>query len=100
MATFKEIMSGLKGLLKEKLNDTNLELFTEVDKQLDSLSESHNKTEEDLSHTKDKLIEVVKSTSFKNDEEQSQKKDDTEDPMTIDEALETSIDEVIAKRPK
>ncbi len=100
MATFKEIMSGLKGLLKEKLNDTNLELFTEVDKQLDSLSEAHKKTEEDLSNTKDKVIEMVKSTSFKIDEEQSQKKDDTEEPMTIDEALETSIDEVIAKRPK
>lgn len=98
MATFKELMSNIKGLLKDKLNDTNLELFTEVDKKLDELSESHNKTEEDLSTTKDKLIEVVKNTSFKDDREHNTSEDDTDDPMDVDKALETSIDEIIKAR--
>ena len=39
MATFKELMSNLKGLLKDKLNNENLELFTEVDKELDEMIE-------------------------------------------------------------
>lgn len=98
MATFKELMSSVKELLKDKLNNENLELFTEVDKKLDELSESHEKTESDLSSTKDKLIEVVKSTSFKDDREHNTPEDDTDDPMDVDKALETSIDEIIKGR--
>ena len=91
-------MSKLKGLLKDKLNNQNLELFTEVDKELDKLSESHEKTESDLSSTKDKLIEVVKSTSFKDDREPNLPNDNTDDPMDIDKALETSIEEIVNAR--
>lgn len=97
MATFKELMSGLKGLLKDKLNETNLELFTEVDKKLDELSESHTKTEEDLSATKDKLIEVVKNTAFK-DSEPENPTDNTDAPMDIDTALQDAISETLANR--
>ena len=97
MATFKELMSSLKSLLKEKLNDTNLELFTQVDAKLDELSDSHNKTEEDLSSTKDKLIEVVKNTSFK-DSEAENPTPDTEEAMDVDKALELSIKETLANR--
>lgn len=98
MATFKELMSNLKGVLKDKLSADNLELFTQIDKGLDELSESHEKTESDLSSTKDKLIEVVKSTSFKDDREPNTKEDDTDDPMDVDKALETSIEEIIKAR--
>ena len=98
MATFKELMSGIKSLLKEKLNETNLELFSEVDKKLDELSESHTKTEEDLSTTKDKLVEVVKNTSFKDDSEPGSPEDKTKDPMDVDSALESAIKETIANR--
>ena len=98
MESFKELMANLKELLKAKLNDENLELFTEVDKGLDKLSESHEKTESDLSSTKDKLIEVVKSTSFKDDREPNLPNDNTDDPMDIDKALETSIEETIKAR--
>ena len=51
-----------------------------------------------MSSTKDKLIEVVKNTSFKDDREPSNPDDNTEDPMDIDKALETSIDEIIKAR--
>ena len=95
---FKDTLASLKALLKEKLNDENLELFTEVDKGLDKLSEEHTKTEEDLVQTKDKLIEVVKNTSFKDDTEPSNKPADTDEPMDIDEALESSIEEILNKR--
>lgn len=98
MATFKELMSNLKGLLKDKLNNENLELFTEVDKKLDELSESHEKTESDLSSTKDKLIEVVKSTSFKDDSEPGNPQDNTDAPMDVDLALESAIEETIKAR--
>lgn len=98
MATFNEIMSGIKTLLKRKLDNENLELFTEVDKELDKLSESHTQTESDLSKTKDKLIEVVKSASFKDSEPEDNHTGNTEDPMTIDEAINASLDEILANR--
>ena len=98
MVTFKESMSRLKTLLKDKLSSDNLELFTEVDKGLDELSEAHTKTEEDLSSTKDKLVEVVKNTSFKDDSEPNDPNDNTDDPMDIDKALESAIDDTIKAR--
>ena len=98
MATFKELMSGVKSMLKEKLNNDNLELFTQIDTELDKLSESHEKTESDLSKTKDKLVEMVKSTSFKDSEAEENHKDNTDEPMDIDEALELSIQETLANR--
>ena len=98
MATFKEIMSGIKSLLKEELNDTNLDLFTQVDAKLDELSESHNKTEEDLSSTKDKLIEVVKNTSFKDSEQEDNHGPTPDEPRDVDKALELSIKETLANR--
>ena len=100
MATFKELIAQYKTLLKENLNDTNLDLITKLDKGLDELSESHNKTEDDLSTTKDKLIEVVKNTSFKDDSEPYDKAiGNTEDePMSIDEALESVLQETLANR--
>ena len=98
MAKFKELMSSVKTLLKEKLNNENLELFTEVDKKLDEISVAHEETEKDLSSTKDKLIEVVKSTSFKDDSEHNNNQPDTDEPMDIDEALEDAINETIKAR--
>ena len=99
MATFKELISQYKTLLKENLNDSNLELITRLDKGLDELSESHNKTEEDLSSTKDKLIEVVKNTSFKDDSEPLDPTASTQDEaMDIDKALELAIKEQLDKR--
>ena len=101
MGEFKKVLSGIKELLKDKLNGDNLELFTAVDKELDRLSTEHEKVEEDLSQTKDKLIEVVKNTSFKDDSIAKDTEGDTDDsPVDIDKALESAIDEVIAKRNK
>lgn len=99
MATFKELIANAKAFLKESLNDTNLDLITKLDKQLDDLSVEHEKTEQDLVSTKDKLIEVVKTTSFKSDSEQdSNIPSDTDKPMDIDEALESAIQEQIKAR--
>ena len=100
MATFKELIAQYKTLLKENLNDSNLDLITKLDKGLDELSESHNKTEDDLSTTKDKLIEVVKNTSFKDDSEPYDKEigKTQDEPMTIEQALESALQETIANR--
>lgn len=98
MATFKELIANYKALLKENLNDSNLDLITKLDKGLDELSEEHNKTEEDLSTTKDKLIEVVKDTSFKSDTAPEDPTRNTDAPMDIDSALESSINEILANR--
>ena len=100
MANFKELIAQYKSLLKENLNDSNLDLITKLDKGLDELSESHTKTEEDLSNTKDKLIEVVKNTSFKEDSEPYDKAigNTQEEPMSIEEALESAINETIRQR--
>ena len=99
MATFKELISQYKALLKESLNDSNLDLITRLDKGLDELSESHTKTEEDLSSTKDKLIEVVKNTSFRDESEPLDPNANTQDEvMDIDTALNSSIKEILAHR--
>ena len=97
MATFKDLIAQYKELLKNNLNDSNIDFITKLDKGLDELSVSHNKTEEDLSSTKDKLIEVVKNTAFK-DSEPENPTADTEEPMDIDSALESTINEIIANR--
>lgn len=93
MANFKELVASIKGLLKDNLNDTNLDLITKVDKGIDELSVKYEETEKDLVNTKDKLIEVVKNTSFKDDSEANQSTADTDEPMDIDKALELAIQE-------
>ena len=98
MPSVKELITSLKGILKENLNESNLEFITKVDKELDNISVEHDKTEESLTQTKDKLIEVVKNTSFKSDSEPSNEPSDTDKPMTIDEALESAIKEAIQAR--
>ena len=99
MATFKEILARAKQALKDNLNDTNLDLFTKLDKDLDELSVSHEQTEKDLSTTKDKLIEVVKSGSFKNDNsEEDPTNSNTDAPMNMDDAFAESLKEIEANR--
>lgn len=94
---FKTTLAELKETLKKGLTDENLDLFTQIDKGLDSLSEEHSKVEKDLSDTKDKLIEVVKQTSFKGEEGEHDRSNDTDEPMDLDEALNLSIQEELNK---
>lgn len=98
MANFKELVASIKGLLKDNLNDTNLDLITKVDKGIDELSVKYEETEKDLVNTKDKLIEVVKNTSFKDDSEANQNPAITDEPMDIDKALELAINEELNKK--
>ena len=99
MATFKELLSDLKQLLKDNLKDDNLDMITKIDKGLDGLSESHEQTEKDLSSTKDKLVEVVKSYSFKDDSNATKpEEEDTDIPMDVDKALDLAINETISAR--
>lgn len=96
---YSEILARTKALLKESLNDTNLDLITSLDKALDELSDAHKLTEEDLSSTKDKLIEVVKNTSFKDDSTPFKPVDQTqEEPMSLDDALASAIEETMNQR--
>ena len=94
---FKTTLAELKETLKKGLTDSNLDLFTQIDKGLDSLSEEHSKVEKDLSDTKDKLIEVVKQTSFKAEESEHDRSNDTDTPMDLDEALNLAIQEELNK---
>lgn len=98
MANFKELVASYKALLKDNLNDTNLDLITKLDKGIDELSVKYEETEKDLVNTKDKLIEVVKNTSFKDDSEANQNPANTDEPMDIDKALELAIQEQLNKK--
>lgn len=96
--TFKETISALKTMLKDSLNDSNVEFITKVDKELDNLSQTHEETEKELSKTKDKLIEIVKETSFKDETGPKLPQDHTDEVMSVDEALEASLNEIEANR--
>ena len=91
--THAEIINALKETLKANLNDNNVKLFAEIDKSLDSLSDSHSKTEQELSSLKDDYIKVVKETSFVVDKVEDPNKGNTDKPLSVDEALQQAIDE-------
>ena len=91
--THAEIINALKETLKANLNDNNVKLFAEIDKSLDSLSDSHSKTEQELSSLKDDYIKVVKETSFVVDKVEDPNKGNTDKPLSVDEALQQAINE-------
>lgn len=98
MGKFQDTITLIKQLLKDSLNDQNLDLITKLDKEIDNLSQTHEETEKELSSVKDKLIDVVKNTSFKDEIGPKLPQDDTDKVMSVDEALETGLQEIIANR--
>ena len=85
MSKFTDTIMKLKDGLKELLTAENTEAITSLDKELDTLVETHETSEKQLQEVKDKLVDVVKNTSFKGAPEDVTK---TEEPLTIDEAIE------------
>lgn len=96
---FKDSMNRISNLLKDKiLTADNTEIIAELTQELDSLSDEHEKTEKELTSVKDKLVDVVKNTSFKKEEVDNQDKGETDEPMSIDEASEEALNEILANR--
>ena len=96
---FKDSMNRISNLLKDKiLNADNTEIIAELTQELDSLSDEHEKTEKELTSVKDKLVDVVKNTSFKKEEIDNQDKGETDEPMSIDDASEEALNEILANR--
>ena len=98
MGKFQDAITLIKQILKDSLNDQNLDLITKLDKEIDNLSQTHEETEKELSSVKDKLIDVVKNTSFKDENGPKLPQDNTDEAMSVDEALEASLKEIEANR--
>ena len=96
---FKDSKNRIIDLLKDKiLTADNKDIIAEISKELDSLSDEHDKTETELTSVKDKLVDVVKNTSFKKEEIDNQDKGETDEPMSIDDASEEALNEILANR--
>lgn len=96
---FKDSKNRIIDLLKDKiLTADNTDIIAEISQELDSLSDEHEKTEKELTSVKDKLVDVVKNTSFKKEEIDNQDKGETDEPMSIDDASEEALNEILANR--
>ena len=96
---FKDSINRISNLLKDKiLTADNTDVIAELTQELDSLSDEHEKTEKELTSVKDKLVDVVKNTSFKKEEVDNQDKGETDEPMSIDEASDEVLKEILANR--
>lgn len=98
--SFNERLQALKEKLRSNLTAENTDLFTELDKDLDKLSEDHTATETKLTQAQDKIIEIVKSTSFKTEGEPSHAEEHTDKIPTIDEAFSNAFSQIEAERNK
>lgn len=97
---FKDVFESLKKLLKDNLTTENTEFLTKMDKALDNLNVEHTTTETKLTQAQDKILEIVKSTSFKIDSEKSPAETDTDEPMSLDDAIDAAIKELESNRDK
>ena len=83
--SFNDVMVSIKNILKDNLNDSNLQLTQQLDQELDKLSGEHNKVTQELSSLKDRIIQDYKNTGFKVDPSGEQESDDV---LSEDEALD------------
>ena len=64
---FNDVMVIIKNILKNNLNDKNIDVTKQIDEELDKLSGEHNKVTQELSSLKDRIIQDYKNTGFKVD---------------------------------
>ena len=83
--SFNDVMVSIKNILKDNLNDSNLQVTQQLDQELDKLSGEHNKVTQELSSLKDRIIQDYKNTGFKVDPSGEQESDDV---LSEDEALD------------
>lgn len=83
--SFNDVMVSIKNILKDNLNDTNIDVTKQIDAELDKLSGEHNKVTQELSSLKDRIIQDYKNTGFKADSSSEQ---ESEDVLSEDEALD------------
>ena len=94
MTKFEEKYNEFKELLKGSLTGDNVDFITNLSTQLDNLKTEHEAVEKENSSLKDKIVEYVKNTTFKDPPKEESNNDD----KSIDEILNESIDDIIAKR--
>lgn len=83
--SFNEVMVTIKNILKDNLNDKNIDVTKQIDEELDKLSGEHNKVTQELSSLKDRIIQDYKNTGFKVDPSGEQESNDV---LSEDEALD------------
>ena len=83
--SFNDVMVSIKNILKDNLNDSNLQVTQQLDQELDKLSGEHNKVTQELSSLKDRIIQDYKNTGFKVDPNSEHESDDV---LSEDEALD------------
>ena len=83
--SFNDVMVSIKNILKDNLNDSNLQVTQQLDQELDKLSGEHNKVTQELSSLKDRIIQDYKNTGFKVGPSGEQESDDV---LSEDEALD------------
>ena len=90
----KEMRENLKNLLTQE----NLDQITTLDKGLDELESEHKSTQQALQDTKDSYIDYVKKTGFKGEVNNGEPKPEQNKSMSLDEAIEEGIKEIIKNR--
>ena len=91
--TFEEQINSLKEFLKSSLNADNVDFITNLSTQVDELATSHKQVAEENTALKDKIVNYVKNTTFKEPEETHE-----EDNLTLDEAIEKGVNDILNKR--
>lgn len=81
---FNDVMVNIKNILKDNLNDKNIDITKKIDEELDKLSGEHNKVTQELSSLKDRIIQDYKNTGFKVDPG----KQEPDEDLSEDEALD------------
>ena len=81
---FNDVMVNIKNILKDNLNDKNIDVTKQIDEELDKLSGEHNKVTQELSSIKDRIIQDYKNTGFKVDPGSTEPDED----LSEDEALD------------
>jgi len=81
---FNDVMMNIKNILKDNLNDKNIDITKQIDEELDKLSGEHNKVTQELSSLKDRIIQDYKNTGFKVDPD----KEEPDEELDEDEALD------------
>ena len=95
---FKDLLAETKGkindLLTKDSSKEDIERITEINKSLDSLTESYTAKETELSEMKEMVVNQVKNTGFKPSAQDLQ----DNNPISVEEAIESSIQDILAKR--
>lgn len=91
---WNELLTRIKGDLKNLVNGDNAEAIASIDKSLDNADELYKAQTDELVKTKDTLVDFVKNTGFKEPARNSQEPTQEDEAISIDEAFEKGLKEL------